>query len=136
MKYHTSIKELLKKFPDYANSEEIKGYDENLPHLIYSGFGKYFRRIVNESSEPLINKKIIEICEFLDDMANSNDKEVIDLLITGFFESVTNEKEDAVQKSLHIFNTLLDKKAKRTLKELVEWRPPIALNRFLLEDDE
>ncbi len=61
-----------------------------------------------------------EICKFLDEMAVSEDKNVVDLLGAGFFEAVISDKKPIVEKLLKTLNALLHEDAKRVLKQVAE----------------
>ncbi len=94
--------------------------DFDLPHVVYANFGRYFNRIISEADNPISNPEIIEICKFLDEMAVSEDKNVVDLLRAGFFEAVINDKKPDTEKSLKTLNALLHEDAKRMLLKAAE----------------
>ncbi len=117
MIYCEIVNILLGRFPHYLASSEIEHCDFDLPHVVYANFGRYFNRIVSEANNPISNPEIIEICKFLDEMAISEDKNIVDLLGAGFFEAVISDKKPIVEKSLKTLNSLLHEDAKRILKK-------------------
>lgn len=134
MGYEDSIKKLYERFPGFTSSPELEGCDRNLTYPVYAGFARYFNRIASESKGPTKNAEIKDICLFLDEMANSEDKKTVDLLAAGFFEAVVNEKDEITERTLNILNKLLGDKSKWILKQVTEWKPPVSLNGFMLED--
>lgn len=123
MKYNKHIGIIFKKFPDFANSKELEeGYDKDIPYAVYAGFGAYFSKLVEQSDSPENNSKVIEICKFLNEMAKSNDKDTVDLLVLGFFESVWGGSGNS-EKAVEVLKKCLDEPARTELKNLMEWKP-------------
>src|SRR5574337_247804 len=117
MIYCEIVNILLGRFPHYLASPEIEHCDFDLPHVVYANFGRYFNRIVSEADNPISNPEIIEICKFLDEMAVSEDKNVVDLLGAGFFKAVISDKKPNAEKSLKTLNTLLQEDSKIILRK-------------------
>lgn len=135
MKYENTVQDLIKRFPDFVSSIEFQKDEAEFPYATYTYFAQYLCRIINESKDFTNEQKVIDMCKLIDEMSNSDEK-VRDLLIVGIFEEIRNQGIDQLGKTLEALNTLLSEKSKKIMKGVVEWKQPVPLNRFLLEDDE
>ena len=118
-----SLHLLYQRFPEFANSKELEeGYDKNLPYLVYAGFGAYFSQLVERSEAPQKDEQVIRVCNFVNEMARSDDKRIMDLLIAGFFESVCGGSGNS-EKGIHILEKCLNEPARTYLKDFMEWKP-------------
>ena len=91
MKFGNMIDELLLRFPILKNTYESEGdYIENLQHLCYSiVFVPFIEKTVLTNDENMMQL----ICGFMEDMANSKDEMVLELLAVSILEPMLSERE-------------------------------------------
>jgi len=131
--YEEIVGKLFDTFPQYKNSEIVEKYDREIPTLVFSGFAAYLRGKVDRLEDKELSNEIRQITRFLNDMADSEDVRVVDLLNTGFFEAILGEKDNLSEKVVELLNSELNIRAKKNLHNVANWKRPISLNRFLLE---
>lgn len=102
---------LLKKIPEFKNSPEFFECkaDYKLPYVIFGRFTDFVIRIFKEK------KNMETIFSFLDEMANSNDDKIIELLMFGFLENL-NSKESYYDPLINSFGV----KTRQRLQETID----------------
>lgn len=91
--YENSIEKLLETAPEFVEYPNYKSILEegsaNLPYIVFGILRNYY---INEFLKK--NLKVIEkIAIFLESLAMSDDKKIVNLLAVGFLENLNPEKE-------------------------------------------
>lgn len=81
---------LLKDFPNFIT--EMKP-DDLQPYMLFGDFGIYIRDLINHGSYD--ENELDKIFDFLNEMGNSSDEEVHNLLTVGVLE-IINDSSEAV----------------------------------------
>lgn len=123
MNYSNIINSLLSTFPEFANSKLLnEGYDSEIPHSVMAAFAEYFKQLISNSRKPSDDETIKGIINFLNEMADSPDDDVVDLLMSGFYESVDNNEN--IDQTLEVLKNMLSEKAIELLRRSTEWYVP------------
>jgi hypothetical protein len=89
--YSELINELFDRFPVLEKQYEKEGdYVAGLPHLCYEIIFVPFIRQACLNNE---QEKLYLICEFLEQMANSEDDRISEVLVVSVLESVLSERD-------------------------------------------
>lgn len=90
LNYNELIETLLERFPEIEDVyKQEKDWVEDLPHLVFGTiFNPYFLRLLKSEN----TNKIVEAFKFLEDMANSSDTKVQEILVVTILEYILPER--------------------------------------------
>jgi hypothetical protein len=90
MKYEDMIEVLLQRIPEIREvlvAEER--LSEDLPYVVFGSLARYILGLL--ANRPLSDPLIQRSFQLLNDMGNSDDREVVDLATAGVYEVLTDE---------------------------------------------
>ncbi|HEY2566236.1 MAG TPA: hypothetical protein VGH95_00805 [Candidatus Aquirickettsiella sp.] len=76
---------LLKDFPNFIN---VMNPDDFQPYMLFGDFGIYIRDLIDHGSYD--ENELDKLFDFLNEMGNSSDEEVQNLLTVGVLEIITD----------------------------------------------
>jgi hypothetical protein len=97
-----ATKNLLKKFPEFKNSEFYGQTDKELPYLVFGDFNNFLLDKIKNSPDPRKDKVLKRAVNFISNLYNSDKQDLRDLAIAGVFESLASEPE--AKKIIELFS--------------------------------
>jgi len=103
--YENVAKQLVQRVPEFSGvyQEHLKECDQTLPHVMFGDLVEFTIAAYRALDKPNprfrnAHATLMAIVDFIEDAAHSEDKKVIDLLLTSFMENLN--LQDADHKSV------------------------------------
>ncbi len=95
-----AMKELLKLFPEFADSKFYGETDKELPYLVFADFARFLKDIIEKRPQPESDEVIIKAANFMNNLYHSNNSDLKDLVLIGLFEELADEPKAVLLSKL------------------------------------
>lgn len=89
LSYNNVVQSLEKRIPEFTQSEEYKDLEKmeslSLPYIVFGALRRFYDEQYLKNKRELIKK----LSQFLEEMANSKETDLVNLLAVGFLENIS-----------------------------------------------
>lgn len=113
IRFENSVEALLERVPAFADARahdsSFISYMDPEPYLVFGDFGRFLKDlIVREPQTAGERKTLAEALGVIEDMANSTDVEVLNLVVVCVFETLTGYPKAVTFAQQHLSGKALD----------------------------